>query len=187
MATVTEFASQVYPVMYFWIAKEIDASLPAPRKSATVATPVSTYENTTYSTVQITSDPRMPIGMSRAGFLVSCAAVDTASKPMKAKNTTPAAPRTPITPPNGWVTPSGVVYVVAAGMNGTWLAGFMNPQPMPITISTIATFVMTMTPLTNADSAVPRMRIADRQNRMNTAGILMMPCVVVPAIVSSGE
>ena len=41
----------------------------------------------------MTSDPMMPIGMSRIGRLASCAAVETASKPMKAKNTT-AAPRT---------------------------------------------------------------------------------------------
>jgi hypothetical protein len=41
----------------------------------------------------------MPIGMSRFGFLASCAAVDTASKPMNAKKTTPAAPRMPRTPP----------------------------------------------------------------------------------------
>ena len=33
-------------------------------------------------TVQIASDARMPIGMSRDGFFASCAAVDTASKPM---------------------------------------------------------------------------------------------------------
>ena len=41
----------------------------------------------------------MPIGMSRFGFFASCAAVDTASNPMKAKNTTPAAPRMPMMPP----------------------------------------------------------------------------------------
>ena len=45
------------------------------------------------------SEPRMPIGMSRLGFFASCAAVDTASKPMNAKNTTPPAPRIPISPP----------------------------------------------------------------------------------------
>ncbi len=49
--------------------------------------------------VQMTSEPRMPIGMSREGFLASCAAVETASNPMYAKNTTPAAPSTPMMPP----------------------------------------------------------------------------------------
>ncbi|WP_428489923.1 hypothetical protein [Rhodopila sp.] len=35
--------------------------------------------------MQITSDPRMPIGMSRGGSLASCAEVEAASKLMKAK------------------------------------------------------------------------------------------------------
>src|SRR5437763_16507592 len=104
--------------MYLAMANVTDASLPAVRKSSTVATPLNTCENRTYSTVQMTSEPRMPIGMSRFGFLASCAAVDTASNPMKAKNTTPAAPRMPMMPPDGCVTPSGVGYVGAAGMYG---------------------------------------------------------------------
>ena len=41
------------------------------------------------------SEPRMPIGMSRCGFLVSSAAVATMSKPMKAKNTSAAAVKMP--------------------------------------------------------------------------------------------
>jgi hypothetical protein len=81
------------------IAKATDASLPAVRKSSTVATPLSTCEKSTYNNVQMTSEPRIPIGMSRFGSFASCAAVDTASKPMNAKNTTPAAPRMPMTPP----------------------------------------------------------------------------------------
>ena len=54
--------------------------------------PVSTSDTTTYSTVQIASDPRIPIGMSRRGLRVSSAVVATTSKPMKAKNTI-AAPK----------------------------------------------------------------------------------------------
>src|SRR3954469_6562477 len=137
--------------MYLVIAKVTEASLPAVRKSSTVATPLNTYENNTYRMVQTTSEPRMPIGMSRFGFFASCAAVDTASNPMKAKKTTPAAPRMPIMPPSGGVMPSDVVYVVAAGMYGVWFAGFMNPHPMKMTSSTIATFVTTMMLLTVAD------------------------------------
>ena len=57
--------------MYFVIAKATEASLPAVRKSSTVATPLSTCENRTYRIVQTTSDPRMPIGMSRLGFFAS--------------------------------------------------------------------------------------------------------------------
>ena len=48
--------------------------------------------------VQMMREPRMPRGMSRCGFLVSSAAVATTSKPMKAKNTTEAAVKMPITP-----------------------------------------------------------------------------------------
>jgi hypothetical protein len=44
--------------------------------------PVSTSDTTTYSTVQMASDPRMPIGMSRWGRRVSSAVVATTSKPM---------------------------------------------------------------------------------------------------------
>jgi len=49
--------------------------------------------------VQITSEPNIPIGKSFLGFFVSCAAVETASNPIKAKNTTPAAPNIPNIPP----------------------------------------------------------------------------------------
>ncbi len=72
----------------------------------------------------------MPRGMSRCGFLVSSAAVATMSKPMKAKNTTEAAVKMPITPklagaqPNiSWMSgesrlsPAGTG--LASGMNGS--------------------------------------------------------------------
>jgi len=48
--------------------------------------------------VQITKDPKIPMGISFFGFLASCAAVDTASKPIKAKNTMAAPPNTPPQP-----------------------------------------------------------------------------------------
>ncbi len=59
---------------------------------------MTTIDTSTYSIVQMNSEPRMPRGMSRCGFLVSSAAVATMSKPMKAKNTTDAAVKMPITP-----------------------------------------------------------------------------------------
>ena len=68
--------------MYFEMANATEASRPVDRKSSTVATPLSTYEKSTYRIVQTTSDPRIPIGMSRFGFFASCAAVETASKPI---------------------------------------------------------------------------------------------------------
>src|SRR5947209_1702108 len=60
--------------------------------------PVSTAATRMYRTVQTASDPRMPMGMSRAGFFASWAAVDTASKPMYAKNMMPAAVAIPEMP-----------------------------------------------------------------------------------------
>ena len=50
--------------------------------SSYLTIPVTTRETATYSTVQIPSDARIPMGMSRLGFLVSSAAVATMSKPM---------------------------------------------------------------------------------------------------------
>ena len=53
----------------------------------------------------------------------------------------------------------------------------MNPQPMPITINTIETLVMTMTLLTKADSAMPRISSAVSKSQDDeSAGMLMMPC-----------
>ena len=48
--------------------------------------------------VQTTKEPKMPMGISFRGFLASCAAVDTASKPINAKNTIPAPVKTPYNP-----------------------------------------------------------------------------------------
>ena len=71
--------------------------------------------------------------------------------------------------------PWAVTCVVAGGMNGVWFAGLMNCQPMPMKSSTIDTFKMTMIPLTNADSFVPRMSSIVRINKMKSAGTFMMP------------
>ena len=60
----------------------------------------------------------IPIGMSRCGFFVSSAVVETASKPMKAKNTI-AAPL--ITPPK------------PLGMNGCQFVGLTMNAPNAIT------------------------------------------------------
>jgi hypothetical protein len=53
----------------------------------------------------------MPMGMSRCGFLASCAAVETASNPMYAKKITAAARNTPLIPNS----PNVPVF---GGMNG---------------------------------------------------------------------
>jgi len=75
--TFTRKLAQVTPV----------ASIPTATGSETFrdvygTMPVSRPETSMYKTVHITSDPRIPIGMSLCGFFDSCAAVDTASKPM---------------------------------------------------------------------------------------------------------
>ena len=51
-----------------------------------------------YKMVQTSKDTRIPMGMSRFGFLVSCAAVLTASNPKKAKKTIAAPRKIPETP-----------------------------------------------------------------------------------------
>ena len=65
-----------------------------------------------YKIVHTTKEPKIPIGMSRFGFFASCAAVDTASKPIKAKNTMAAPPTIPPQPqvkkPSWPGVPSGI-------------------------------------------------------------------------------
>ena len=48
--------------------------------------------------VQITSEPNIPMGIPFCGFFASCAAVETASKPIKAKKTVPAPAAIPDQP-----------------------------------------------------------------------------------------
>ena len=100
MATVTEVANHSYPFIYSEIAYATDASFPlaGSTKSVHGATPVNTCPNKMYKIVHTTNEPKIPIGISRFGFLASCAAVETASKPMKAKNTMAAPPNTPPQP-----------------------------------------------------------------------------------------
>src|SRR4026209_1296013 len=92
----------------------------------------------------------MPIGMSRCGFLASCEAVETASKPIYAKNTTATPRRTPLQPkiPGPWFggmnAPSGLLIV-------TQLCVSMNAKPATINATTIATLITTMTLLTLVD------------------------------------
>ena len=90
----------------------------------------------------------MPTGMSFCGFFASCAAVETASKPMYAKNTTPAARTTPDHPK----LPKPPVF---GGTNGCQLAVFTYLSPKAITRSTIAIFTYTITLLKRADSLIP--------------------------------
>ena len=73
-----------------------------------------------------------------------------------------------------------------------WLAGLMNPQPITMNSMTIATLVITIRPLTNADSRMPRISSSDSTSTMNSAGTFMIPCDdhacgVVSMPLSNGE
>jgi hypothetical protein len=69
-ATVTKVASQSYPGIYVSMAYATDASLPA-FKNRYKEQHCSTYEKRIYKMVQITSEPRMPKGISFFGFFAS--------------------------------------------------------------------------------------------------------------------
>ena len=77
--------------------------------------------------------------------------------------------------------------MVGSGMYGVWLAGLMKPQPIAITMTTMATLTTTIRPLTKADSWVPRMSRAESSARITTAGTFMIPEMSVPGMVSKGE
>ena len=130
--------------------------------------PVSTTVTSTYNTVTMTSDPRMPRGRSRLGFFVSSAAVATMSKPMKAKKTSDAADSTPKTPKLDGAPPvmscssgcSSPATVPAGGgrLGGTKGVRFeasKKKKPTTMTSSTTATLMPVMTRLTRADTLAP--------------------------------
>ena len=93
----------------------------------------------------------MPIGMSRRGFLDSCAAVLTASKPRNANDTT-AAPRNTPDMPNS---PS---FPVLAGTNGWKFSAFTYFQPRITNINITDIFSTTIIVLTIELPSIPRMR-----------------------------
>jgi hypothetical protein len=91
--------------------------------------PVRTATTAMYSTVQTTSDPMIPIGMSRRGFLASSAWVLTASNPMYAKKMMAAPAIIPTGSPwRSFRQPRGgrrtTPPVHPNGANGSQLAGF---------------------------------------------------------------
>src|SRR5579871_928879 len=146
------------------------ASMPTASGSATSSRwygtmPSSTTATAMYSTVQTASDPRMPIGMSRAGFFASCAAVDTASKPMYAKNITPAPRSTPLQPND----PNAPVF---GGTNGVRFARFTYTAPAATNTTSTATLITTSTVFAFADSLMPTMSSADTSKTMTKAGAL---------------
>src|SRR5712664_2090304 len=130
-------------------------------------------ETRMYRTVQMSSDPMMPIGMSRCGFFASCAAVLTASNPMYAKNTMPAPAMTPFQP--NLPPPS------AGGMNGCQFAGLMACAAAMIKNTTTAPLMNTITLLTLADSLMPMTKRVVTIAMMMAAGRLKTAVTWVPS------
>src|SRR5690242_12744165 len=138
-----------------------------------LTTPVSTSATAKYNTVQITSDAMMPIGMSRCGLRASCAAVETASKPMNAKKLTPAPRSTPLRP----YSPK---WPALGGMNGCQFARLMYAAPNAANNSSTTTLITTMPVLSPADSRMPMMSNTEIASTTTAAGMLKMPCTVAP-------
>src|SRR5882672_4282793 len=164
---------------------------PRPARSATTAlgsgtlssleiiTRVAIADTMMYNRVQMSSDPMMPIGMSRCGFLASCAAVLTASNPMYAKKTIAAPVKTPLHPNSPATgTPS---LTVCGGMNGCQLAGLTAWAANTMNSSTTATFTNTMMLLKFADSLIPMTSSVVTRPMMITAGRLKIAVAVVPS------
>src|SRR5215831_11140072 len=111
-----------------------------------------------YKMVQTASDPKIPVGMSFCGFLASCAAVDTASKPIYAKNTTLAPRKMPDQPnePNEPVLGGIKTAQLACDSAGCLRT---NGMATAIKVKTAINFTKTMPVLKFADSLIPMIRM----------------------------
>src|SRR4029453_10087880 len=161
----TRLAIQSYPT-----ALRASAMGAAVLSSVYLTIPVRTIDTTTYRTVQMASDPRMPIGMSRWGLRVSSAVVATTSKPMKAKNTIAAPKAMPSQPKASGSSPkrtsnsgrpaSTALAALGAsaggGMNGLQLAVLILTAPAAMNRNTTASLMDTMTALKRGLSFTPR-------------------------------
>src|SRR3974390_1353772 len=134
----------------------------------------------------MTSEPRIPIGISRIGLLASCAAVETASKPIKAKNTT-AAPRAipdqPSIPTAAWGGMKAPRGLLAATQFAVLKAGRVQTTNSAITTSLTATMKL----LNRAVSRMPATRSAVMTMTIATAGTLRMAPVDDQAGVAASE
>src|SRR6266849_2560246 len=129
-------------------------------------------ETMIYRTVQMRSEPMIPIGMSFCGFLASCAAVLTASKPIYAKNTIAPPVNTPLQPNSPATgTPS---LTVCGGMNGCQVAGLTAWAANTMNTNTTASLMRTITLLTLAGSRIPITRGVVPSAMMITAGKLQI-------------
>ncbi len=107
----------------------------------------------------------MPIGMSRDGFFASCAAVETASKPMYAKNITPAPRSTPLQPNS----PNDPAF---GGMNGVRFSRFTYAAPATTNTTSTIALMPTSSVLVSADCLMPMMSRPATTSTMTAAGRL---------------
>src|SRR5690348_8087579 len=134
----------------------------------------------------MTSEPRIPKGMSFCGFFASCAAVDTASNPMYAKNTSVA----PCIMPDHPNDPKLPVFLGIKGCQFTviadqWPVAYHAASPMKI--STTETLIMTAVLLKFADSLTPITRIAVITTIAAIAKMSTWVGIVYPRIVNVTE
>ena len=118
--------------------------------------------------VAISTVPTSASGTVRCGSRASPAAVETASKPMKAKNSTPAPRRTPDSP-NSPNAPS------LGGTNGVQFAVLTKKIPTRTTSRSEPTLSATIALLAFADSREPRTSSHVQPATTSTAGRLTGP------------
>ena len=107
----------------------------------------------------MTSEPRMPNGISFCGFFASWAAVETASNPIYAKNTT-LAPR--MMPDHPYCPKCPRFFGIKGCQFAIMCAGWANAYTvaMPMKNSTTDTLIITAALLKFADSRTPTTRTA---------------------------
>ena len=133
---LTTKASQLSPVARITPATGASTNF---ANSGYLTMPVMISVMMTYSTVEMISEYRMPRGRVLFGSTVSSADEDTASKPMKLKNTIEAAGMMPI----GLVEPGWKVYQ-PYGENGFQFAGLTYHTVHTMNSTMIASLIITM-------------------------------------------
>ena len=113
-----------------------------------------------YKSVQMASDAMMPMGMSRAGFFVSSAAVATESTPRYAKKMTAAPAETPAKP---------------NGMNGSQFVTSTDGPARNRKIKIASNLTATSALLTVTLSWTPRIKRNVRNSVMRMAGRFTSP------------
>src|SRR5256885_17181843 len=109
------------------------------------------------------SEPMMPTGMSRLGFLDSSEAVETASKPMYAKKTMDAPEKMPFQPLGA------KPFQVVKEPSGTQLRTLKKRRPTAMKNTRMTSLVATMIVLKRVDSLTPTTSSQVSASTMRTA------------------